>query len=322
MSEVAARGVDTRGTAADFQLRIATAPVNWNNDDLPDWRVHTPFPRILDVMREAGYSATEFGANFPADPTSLQRALSERSMELCGAYQWLPLRAHSCLAQRLNELDATFATLQACGCNHLIIADELTPERVALAGHVPGDGSKSLDSHQYRDLAHGVAVTAEHADRFGLRTHVHNHVGTYVETPDEVAALAVEMDPGVADFCFDTGHYAYGSGDPVQFVQQYPHRIGYLHLKDVDAKVLAAAKMNAWSFLAALRQVIFCRFGEGVVDIPAIIDTLTQSSFDGWIVVEQDTCRGDSTEMAADNLAYLIDYCGSRRNATPSGVRQ
>lgn len=301
-------------------MRVATAPVNWNNDDLPDWRAHVPFPEILDAMQQAGYLATEMGSNFPPDAPVLLRELTRRSMELCGAYQWLPLRDLPLLMQHLNALGPTFAALQTSGCRHLIIADELTPARIALAGHVPPDGSQSLDALGFQHLAQGISTTAKVAQRFGLRLHLHNHVGTYVETPEEVAVLAAVMDVDAADFCFDTGHYAYGGGDPVQFVEQNAARIGYLHLKDVDGDVLVAARANAWSFLAALRKVIFCPLGEGIVDIPRIVRGLARSSFDGWIVVEQDTCRGDSTKTAASNLAYLVNSCRSGLPPQPTGA--
>lgn len=294
----------TRGRS----LRFATAPVNWNNDDIPDWRPHVPFPDILDRMREAGYTATEYGANFPNSADSLRRELAQRSLVLCGAYQWLPLRDHDRLSRQLEELEPRMRLLQETACEHLIIADILTPERVALAGQVPADGSQSLDARHFQEMADGIALVAARARPFGLRVHVHNHVGTYVETAWEVAALAAVMDPSHADFCFDTGHYAYGGGDPGTFVRENADRIGYVHLKDVAPEVLSDARRQRQSFLDALRRVIFCRIGEGVVDIPAILAVLQASSFDGWIVVEQDTCHGDATASAAQNLINLQQH--------------
>ncbi len=286
-------------------LRFATAPVNWNNDDIPEWRPHVPFPDILDRMREAGYTATEYGANFPSSPYTLRRELTQRSLVLCGAYQWLPLRDHDQLSRQIDALELRLRLLQETACQHLIIADNMTPERVALAGQVPADGSRSLDRTHFQKMANGVALVAARVRPYGLRVHVHNHVGTYVETPWEVAALAAVMDPNHADFCFDTGHYAYGGGDPVTFVRENANRIGYMHLKDVARDVLTNARRERQSFLDALRRVIFCRIGEGIVDIPAILRSLQTSSFDGWIVVEQDTCDGDATASAAQNLIYL-----------------
>jgi inosose dehydratase len=74
--------------------------------------------------------------------------------------------------------------------------------------------------------------------------------------------------------------------------------------------MLAQARSAGWSFTDALRKVIFCPFGDGLVNIPAIVQALREASFDGWIVVEQDTCLGDPTKRAAANRGYLRSTCG------------
>ena len=37
-------------------MKIATAPVNWNSPDVPEYRPWTPYPQLLKEMQEAGYS--------------------------------------------------------------------------------------------------------------------------------------------------------------------------------------------------------------------------------------------------------------------------
>jgi inosose dehydratase len=86
--------------------------------------------------------------------------------------------------------------------------------------------------------------------------------------------------------------------------------IGYLHLKDVDASVLVEAREQGWSFLEALRRVIFCPLGEGSADIPEILKLLSDSGFGGWVVVEQDTCHGDPTMVARQNREYIARQVG------------
>jgi len=38
-------------------MRIATAPVNWNNADVADYRPWTPYPALLDEMVAAAEAA-------------------------------------------------------------------------------------------------------------------------------------------------------------------------------------------------------------------------------------------------------------------------
>lgn len=289
---------------------VGTAPVNWNNDDLLDWRTPVPFPAILDEMAAAGYAGTEYGGNFAQEPEVLRRELAARHLRLAGSYQWLHLRDHATLETEMGRLSGTLDLLTAAGSTNLIVADAMSPERIAIAGQVPEDGSAGLDDEGWSRLAGGLRLVAELAEALGVRIHYHNHVGTHVETPAEVERFLAEIEGSDVDLCFDTGHFAYGGGNPTEFVLRHRDRIGYLHLKDVDAEMLAVARVEKLSFLDALRRCVFCEFGDGMVDIPRVVDTLRGGGYRGWIIVEQDTSRKPSTESAAASRRYLRERCG------------
>lgn len=289
---------------------VGTAPVNWNNDDLEDWRPVVPLQTMLDEMASAGYAGTEYGGTFPRDSLEVRRELDARSLRLAGSYQWLHLRDSERLSQELQALDSTFATLVEAGSRDLIVADAMTPERIAIAGQVSLDGSDGLDDGGWQRLGAGLDQAGEAASRHGLTVHYHNHVGSFVESPAEVERLLTEIAGIPVDLCFDTGHYAYGGGDPTSFVVEHGDRIGYLHLKDVDGAVLTNARQRRLSFLEALREYIFSDLGTGIVDIPKVIGALRTASYAGWIIVEQDTCRGPAIESAVANRQYLQVECG------------
>ncbi len=288
---------------------VATAPVNWNNVDLDGWSPPRSFPALLDEMVAAGYEATEYGGNFPSDADVLGAELSLRGMRLCGAYQGLPLLDDGAMSARRSALEALLDLLAAVGCRDLIVAFALTPERKAIAGRVPGDGSAGLSEAQWRTAARNLGVLGEAARGRGLRAHFHNHVGSYVETPAEIDRLLDLLDPDSMDLCFDCGHHAFGGGDPVAFVARHARRIGYLHLKDVDPVVLDRARERRLGFLGALREFVFCELGEGMVDVPALTRTLIDNGYRGWIVVEQDTTPRHPTESARANREYLRACC-------------
>ena len=290
--------------------KVGTAPVNWNNCELPDWSPYLPFPAILDEMAAAGYAGTEHDIQFPNDPAILRSALAERGLTLCASYQWLRLSAELGIDEDLAALDEILDMLVALGCDNLVVSDAATAERVALAGHVPDDNSAGLDEAAWERLARNLTVAAARAATRGVRTHYHNHVGTYVETPAEVDRLVSLLPRTGADLCFDTGHYAYGGGDPAAFVRRHRDQIGHLHMKDVDPAVLAEARANGWSFVEALRHVIFAEFGEGMVDIPAVVAELRAVGFAGWVIVEQDTSRRPPTESATASRRFLRERCG------------
>jgi len=62
-------------------IRVATAPMNWNSDDLPDLRPLVPIEQVLAEMVQAGYEGTEYGTGLPPDPSELAPLLKR--------YGWL-----------------------------------------------------------------------------------------------------------------------------------------------------------------------------------------------------------------------------------------
>lgn len=295
-----------QGTDVHPALRIATAPVNWNNFDLPNWRPVVPFPEILDHMTAAGYRVTEYDPSFGIDSLLLRDAALSRGMSYCGAYRWFDFLDEGAFAADLATLDSDLALLNAIECPHLIVADRLRKHRVDIAGFVPGDRSASLSDDGYETLASNVHRLAERARSVGIIVHYHNHVGTYIETPWEVSALLRRLDRRAVDLCFDTGHYAYGGGIPLDFLTDRLADIGFLHLKDVDQAVLDSARVNRMSFLDALRHYVFCPLGEGSADVRRIVTTLEAHSFGLHVVIEQDTCRHNPTETARQNREFLV----------------
>ena len=52
---------------------------------------------------------------------------------------------------------------------------------------------------------------------------------------------------------------------------------------------------------------VFCELGRGCVDFPGVLAALTETGYDGWIVVEQDILpgMGNPRESARRNREYL-----------------
>lgn len=294
------------------RLRLATCPVNWNNNDLANWRLVTPFPAILDQMREAGYRATEYDQSFGTNAASVRGQLEARNLELTGSYQWVDFLELGSQDDAYDYLRPLLQLLAEIGCPNLIVSDILRPHRVAQAGRVPVDGSASLSDESYQRIAEGVHTLAEVADDYGIRVRYHNHVGSWVEAPHELDALLKYLNTARADLCFDTGHYAYGGGIPSEFIRDNIGKIGYLHLKDVDETAVADARNRELTFLEALREIVFSPIGAGTADIASILSTLVEHRFDGWVVVEQDTCLGDPTDTARSNLNFIEQWLDSQ----------
>jgi inosose dehydratase len=135
----------------------------------------------------------------------------------------------------------------------------------------------------------------------GLSVAFHHHVGTHVETPEEVDRLFSLFSPDELGLCLDTGHCLYGGGDPVAELDRYATRLRHLHFKDIDAARLDEVRQRRLSFYDAVRHGVFAPLGQGNIAFARVVDILREKQFGGWIVAEQDVLeggRGASTPLA------------------------
>jgi inosose dehydratase len=284
-------------------MKLATAPVNWNNGDVTDYRPWVPYPALLDEMVAAGYVATEWGMNMERETAKLRSDLQQRSLQMLGGFVGLELRNRQKREAEIARAVEIGRFFQSAGGGYLIAADSGDDRRRSEAGHV--DASGALTDDQWKSLGTGLNDLAKELASIGVRVVFHNHVGTYVETEEETTRLLDETDPELVSWCLDCGHLAYGGGDNLRALKKYGNRVGYVHIKDVDGQVLKESRENGWSFAQALKSYIFAPLGEGIARVPDVIDSLRQAGYNGWLVVEQDTTPDDPTQIAANNRRYL-----------------
>ena len=284
-------------------MKLATAPVNWNSPDVPEYRPLTPYPQLLGEMQAAGYTATEWAKEMPRDPDVLAADLQAHGLRLLGGFVGLELRTAAKRDQEIQKGVEIGKFFESLGGNFLIVADGGDPRRVQEAGHV--DPAGGLTDSQWDALGSGLNNLAESLKSAGIQVVFHNHVGTYVETEAETSRLLDSTDPALVAWCLDCGHLAYGGGDTLRMLERYGNRVGYVHIKDVDGKTLQQSHEERWSFHHALKRFIFTRLGDGTVNIPAVIRALKSHHYDGWLVIEQDTTDLEPTTIARENRLYL-----------------
>jgi inosose dehydratase len=254
-------------------------------------------------MEVAGYTATEWATEMPKDPAVLAVDLRAHGLRLLGGFVGLELRTAAKRDQEIQKGVEIGKFFESLGGNTLIAADSGDPRRVKEAGHV--DPSGGLTDSQWDSLGNGLNELAGSLKSAGIQLVFHNHVGTYVETEAETSRLLDATDPSLVGWCLDCGHLAYGGGDTLRMLEKYGNRVAYVHIKDVDGKILQKSHEEGWSFHDALRRFIFTPLGEGVVDIPAVVRALQDHQYDGWLVIEQDTTPQNPTDVARENRLYL-----------------
>ena len=292
-------------------LRVANAPCSWGVIENIEGERYD-YARVLDEIEASGYAGTELGdwGFMPTDPTRLSEELARRGLALLGS--WVSVYLHDAARHQESLDDCLRAAklLAAVGgetCKIVLGNDPYTdPVRTLNAGRITAD--MSLDEAGWQVFARGADTVARRVmDETGLRTVFHHHIGTWVESPSETARLMEMTDSETLGLVFDTGHWAFGGGDPLADIEDFAERIWLVHFKDHDPDVAARSRQSGWDGPASVGQGIFPELGKGDVDFPGVLDKLGAIAYDGWIVVEQDVLPGLGAplESATRNREYL-----------------
>lgn len=293
-------------------IRLANSPSSWRAPEFgldgnsPDYR------QVLSEMEETGYRGTELGHwNFlPNKAFELRESLKEFGLQLPGAFVPVALSVPGEFEKGIEKVVNAAALMYNAGFedSFIVLADEAgsVEERTIHAGRITAN--MALPEEDWVNFAgRAEKVASEVRRQFGLRTVFHNHCGSYVETPDEVARLMELTDPSLLGLCLDTGHYAFGGGDPVEGLKQFYERIWHIHLKDLNPRIDEEAAKNNYDYFKSVEEGLFCELGKGSVDFKSIIQTLNEKDYDGWIVVEQPIIQGMGSPKnhALNNRKYL-----------------
>jgi inosose dehydratase len=292
-------------------FRIANAPCSWGVIEGINGE-RGGYVRVIDEMQQTGYAGTELGdwGFMPTDPTFLVQELGSRHLSLLAS--WVSVFLHDADRHGQSGDDAvrTAKLLAAAGGleNMIVLGNDPygDPVRTKHAGRITPD--LGMSEPQWQTFARGANYVARRVmNESGLRTVFHHHIGTWVETPDETRRLLDMTDPTSWGLCFDTGHWVFAGGDPVQGIYEFADRIWHVHFKDHDPNVARQSREQGWDGPTSVGHGVFCELGRGDVDFPGVVKALQYIGYTGWIVVEQDVLPGMGTpkESAQRNREYL-----------------
>jgi len=291
-------------------MKVGTAPITWGVCELPNWGTMLPYAQVLDEMAEVGYSGTELGpwGYLPKDAQVLAKELGKRRLAMAGAF--CPVALHD--PQRYDEQFAyamdTCRLLSEVAASVLVLAEAGDGHRERIAGRV-AVGDRRFSEDEWKRFAHGANEIARRAKEMGLVTAFHPHAGTYVETPAEIDELLRRTDASLVGLCLDTGHVFYGGGDPVALARRERSRVRHVHLKDVHRDRYARALADGLDFTAAVGTDVFAPVGSGAIDMAAILRTLRDAGYDGWLIVEQDIqIRPNSSRQPKVDAKKSFDF--------------
>ncbi len=292
------------------RIQFASAPVSWGVQDDPGPAWEQPFEQILKEIVSAGYTGTELGpyGYFPTDPGVLNKTLQRLGLTLLSSFVPVPITDPSRIEKVIEHVRRVGAVLSALGARLLVLSDCQTSQRREIAGRVPVDGSKSLSPAQWNQVGAIIRQVEHAAEELGLRLVFHPHVATFVENPMEVECLFDALAGTQVGLCLDTGHCVYGGGDPVDEANKYRSLLQYVHIKDVDARVLGEARRKKLNFEQAVGAGVFSQVGTGCIHFESFFRFLAESRYSGWAIVEQDVIYGKTIVPPVESMRASLSY--------------
>jgi inosose dehydratase len=293
-------------------VTLGINPITWTNDDMPELGGDIPLDVCLSEARQAGFAGIEMGGKFPRRAEILRPILARHGLELVSGWYSAQLCRRT-PAEEMAAVEDHLALLAAMGCRVMVFAE----------GHGSTDGDPAKPLSRRPVLADDAwpgfcqrlnAVAKALRDR-GVRLAFHHHMGTVVQTVDEIDRLMAMTSDDVG-LLLDTGHLAFAGGDPVAVARKHGARVVHVHCKDVRRDVLADVLRADRSFLRAVLDGVFTVPGDGMIDFSAVLGALREAGYAGWLVVE-----AEQDPAKAHPLAYArLGFANLQRAAVAAGL--
>jgi inosose dehydratase len=265
-----------------MKVRLGINPLTWTNDDLPSLGAETSLETCLREAREAGFTGVELGNKFPREAKVLRPILRDHGLDLVSGWYSARLLERS-VDEEWAAMRPHFELLHALGCKVMVFAE------VTRCVHgdqlAPLSQRPQLPAGQWARFGEHLTALAERMQREGLRMAFHHHMGTVVQSAQDIDNIMSSTGEAVG-LLLDTGHLTYAGGDPAQMAARYAKRIVHVHCKDVRKQVLERSCNRDSSFLNAVLDGVFTVPGDGMVDYRRVLEPLAASGYRGWLVVE------------------------------------
>lgn len=291
------------------KVKLGIAPIAWTNDDMPDLGAENTFEQCVSEMALAGFIGCEVGNKYPRDTAVLKKALELRGMQICNAWfsSFLTTKPY-------EEVEKDFI-------EHITFLKEMGAKVVGMSeqGHsIQGtdkpifEAKYVMNDEEWDTLCTGINKLGKVAKDMGIKLCFHHHMGTVVQTEEEIDRLMANTDPELFGLLFDCGHLAYCGEDYMSVLNKYADRIRHVHLKDIRPEKVEQVKREHLSFLQGVRLGTFTVPGDGVIDFKPIFDVLEKTGYEGYVLVEaeQDPAIANPLEYAIKARKYIAEKAG------------
>lgn len=288
-------------------VKVGISPICWQNDDLPDLTADYTMEQALREAREIGYTGVERGQRMPKETEELRAYLTKYDIALCGGWCSGNLLVNDVEAEKaaVRQQVEQFIALDAPCIVYAECSNTIQGQQGTALSQRPRLSSADMAAYGEK-----LTLLAEWMAAEGMPMAYHHHMGTIIESEDDVDGLMAATGDAVG-LCFDTGHLLFGGGDVQATIDRWAHRIRHVHFKDIRSDVVVAVRAEDRSFLDAVITGAFTVPGDGVIAYQGIANRLAKMEYDGWIVVEaeQDPVMAPPKVYSEKGYRHILDVC-------------
>ncbi len=291
------------------KVKLAIAPIAWTNDDLPDLGAENSFEQCISEMALSGFVGSEIGNKYPKDPDVLKHYLDVRGLQICTAW-FSSLLLSDGYEATIDAFIKHRDFLHALGAKVIGASEQgnsIQGKSVSIFDNKP-----VYTDEQWELIAKGFNEMGRLAREKDMYFTVHHHMGTGVQTAEEIDKLMEITDKNLVFLLFDTGHLSFAGEDAVAVLKKYVNRTKHVHLKSIRKAVIDQGKEKGYSFLDCVRAGLFTVPGDGDFDFKRVFDILSDANYEGWVVVEaeQDPSKANPFEYAVKARKYIKETAG------------
>ncbi len=289
-----------------MKAKLGIAPIAWSNDDLPELGGETSLDTCLSESKLAGFTGVETGGKFPKTPEKLGPILKSHKLYLASGWY-----SGTVLDNDLeNEKDRVLQQLTLFrDLGAAVLAYGETSGTIQNVRHAPLNTKRKLHSEDFKEYGRKLTLFAEFCADFGVPISFHHHMGTAIETEEELDSLMNHTGEAVK-ILFDTGHMTFAGGNSFNVINKYAKRINHVHTKDIRTEIVSKLDRDNESFLDAVLKGAFTVPGDGNINFREVVETLARNNYEGWFIVEaeQDPAKANPLEYAKIGFNELV-FC-------------
>lgn len=292
-------------------IKLGIAPIAWTNDDLPELGKENTFEQCISEMALSGFEGSEVGNKYPKDTKVLKEKLDLRGIQICNA--WFSTffaigKEEETIREFIKHRDFLYEMgAKVIGCSEQSYSIQGKEKSIF-------DEKPCFTSEEWKRIFEGYNKLSLLAKEKGMKVSLHHHMGTGVQTPEEIEIFMNGTNEDVY-LLYDSGHIYYSENSQKvaeDVLAKYIDRIVHIHLKDVRGNIVEEIRREKGSFLEGVARGTFTVPGDGDIDFEPLFKIIENSKYKGWLVVEaeQDPAKANPFEYALKARKFIREKTG------------